>query len=62
MTNLTKKIVAVVLLFLATAYLLAPIDIIPDVISVFGQIDDAIVAVLSIINAVNSFKPQRAES
>lgn len=60
MSNTSKKVSAVLFLVFAIAYLVFPIDLIPDALVGLGQVDDAIVFVLSVANMAKTFKPNKA--
>ena len=59
MSNTSKKVSAVLFLVFAIAYLVLPIDLIPDALVGLGQVDDAIVFFLSVANMAKTFKPNK---
>ncbi len=50
------------LLIVALIYVLFPIDIIPDVVPIFGQTDDAAVVLVEIIKRYLEFKKENSKN
>ena len=44
------------LLFVAIIYMLLPVDFIPDVIPVLGQVDDSLVILIDLLTRYNDFR------
>ena len=51
MSPLRKVLKAALFLVLAIAYLILPVDLIPDVVVILGQIDDLIILIGATVNA-----------
>lgn len=48
----TKKISMAIVIILAIIYVIVPVDIIPDLIPIFGFIDDIIAVLIAIGNTI----------
>ncbi len=46
----------IIMIVLGAIYIIAPVDIIPDVVPVLGFLDDGIVAILTVATAFNSIR------
>lgn len=56
--GLSDKTKAIITLVIVAAYVLLPVDVIPDAMVGLGQIDDAIVFALGMIVAVGKLRKQ----
>jgi uncharacterized membrane protein YkvA (DUF1232 family) len=56
MTKPKTKIVAIIIQFLAIIYLISPIDLIPDIIPIFGIVDDILINIIALVNTIRAFK------
>jgi uncharacterized membrane protein YkvA (DUF1232 family) len=62
-TSPTNKVkINKILLIVAIAYTLSPVDIIPDSIPFFGTLDDLLIWITQIIQIVNSTKTEKKTS
>ena len=47
---------------MALFYTISPLDIVPDIIPIYGWIDDGLILVISILNLVQSYLKERHEA
>jgi len=47
---------------MAVFYTISPLDIVPDVIPIYGWIDDGLILLMSILNLVQSYLKERHEA